>query len=677
MNFRRDVALYVAKYIVIFLFLFFISSPAYALLVIDAGHGGYDPGATESGIYEKEINLKIAQKLASLLRSAGIEANLTRDGDVYLKLSERVEYTKKVGGDYFISIHQNWVSSPSVKGVEVYYCDSGDERAKKSKALADAVRKEIVKLTGQVDRGTRSANFYVLRENNVPAVLVECGFLSNDGERALLLKESFQWKIATGIFNGLVKYIYGSPFLIKSNKTFSVYDGKGVSLGTYSSGEVVGALRYRDFFFIYSTSGKTGISNSATLKFKSSDSGAIFEIVSYEDRPSWNPSLNDNKFRGSIELNYLSSTNDVWVVNELPIEDYVKGVAEQGNNNHTEYLKTMAVAQRTYALWHVNHGGKYPDMPYHLTNTSNDQVYKGYGYEKRAPNFVNAVKSTQGYVVTYQGNVAITPYSSGTDGRTRSWEEVWGSKNFPWCQSVPDPLGYKYLDSNGNPVWYTVGGATHGVGLSCAGARRFAGERGWNYVQILKYYFQGVEIKKLNTNKRIRIGIFKFKPLGLKILQEAKITSGDFNGDGKTDLAILYKYGSTKVGLWTFTSNGTSFTLKKPWSSSSWSWDRSKITSGDFNGDGKTDLAILYKYGSTKVGLWTFTSNGTSFTLKKPWSSSSWSWDRSKITSGDFNKDGKMDIQLALEEGYAETALWNLLAEDLAFYVRKVWSGNF
>jgi N-acetylmuramoyl-L-alanine amidase len=601
--------------LIVALILFLGLSSLEAALVIDPGHGGYDPGATDSGVEEKDLNLEISKKVASLLNSSGINTRLTRDGDVYLSLSERVQFTKEIGGDLFISVHHNWASTSQAKGIEVYYYNSGDERERKSKTLADLVRKEIIRLTGQVDRGTKSANFYVLRENNIPAILVECGFLSNSEERSLLLQDSFQWKIAKGIFNGIIKYLKSQTFLIKADGTFDVYDSSGNRISTFSSGDLVSVLRDSDTFYIYNTGGATKQVRTNIIKFKPRSSSTIFEIVSYEDRPSWNPSLNDNLFRGSIELNYSSLTGEVWVVNELPIEDYVKGVAEQTNDNPAEFLKAMAVAERTYALWHVTHGGKYPDKPFHLTNTSNDQVYKGYGYEKRAPNVVSAVNATKGIVVTYQGKVAITPYFSGSDGRTRSWEEVWGSKNFPWCQSVPDPLGYRYLDSQGKPVWYTVGGANHGVGMSCAGARRFAGEKNYTFQQILKYYYTGVGVKSTDTNKLIRVGIFKFSPyagvMHLKGWQstawsweKSKLTSGDVNGDGKTDALILYNYGRNRVALWAFYSNGASFSHKKVWQSTAWSWEKSKLTSGDVNGDGKTDALILYNYGSAKVALW-------------------------------------------------------------------------
>ena len=208
---------------------------------------------------------------------------------------------------------------------------------------------------------------------------------------------------------------------------------------------------------------------------------SVFTVHSYENRPAWNPALNDNQFFGKFELQYAPVTGKIWGINHLGIENYVKGIAEAGNDNDQAYLKALMTAARTYVY---TVGDKYPDEPYNLGTTANDQVYKGYGITQRAPNVVEAVEATRGRVVHYKGVPAITPYFSITDGRTRSWEEVWnGSKEY--LVSKPDPCcdGESLLG--------------HGVGMSATGARYFAEQENWGWKKILKYYYTGITVPKV------------------------------------------------------------------------------------------------------------------------------------------------------------------------------------
>lgn len=209
----------------------------------------------------------------------------------------------------------------------------------------------------------------------------------------------------------------------------------------------------------------------------------IITILNYENRPAWNTELNDNQFRGNIELQYADATDKTWVVNELPLEKYLRGLAESGNDNDMAYLKSLITAARTYAAYHYLYPTKHEDEPYLLDTTGNDQVYRGYGFEKRAPNIRDAVKETKGKMVKYDGEIVVTPYFSQSDGRTRAWDEVWnGSKEY--LVSKDDP-GCSGLELKG-----------HGVGMSAQGARYYA-EQGWGWKKILKYYYTGVKIKKM------------------------------------------------------------------------------------------------------------------------------------------------------------------------------------
>ncbi|MFC1641057.1 SpoIID/LytB domain-containing protein, partial [Patescibacteria group bacterium] len=174
-------------------------------------------------------------------------------------------------------------------------------------------------------------------------------------------------------------------------------------------------------------------------------------------------------------------TGEFWAINQLYMEHYLRGIAEQSNGTHKTHLKTMTTIARTYAQWHFEHGGKHPENYFHLNNTSGDQVYKGYNFEVRGPNIRQAVERTQGKMVVKNGEIAITPYFSSSDGRTRSWSEVWHG-SFDHLITRPDPW-CKGRSLNG-----------HGVGLSAYGALMQAYE-GKGYINILKYYYTGVNIR--------------------------------------------------------------------------------------------------------------------------------------------------------------------------------------
>ncbi|MEU5150160.1 FG-GAP-like repeat-containing protein [Streptomyces yangpuensis] len=185
----------------------------------------------------------------------------------------------------------------------------------------------------------------------------------------------------------------------------------------------------------------------------------------------------------------------------------------------------------------------------------------------------------------------------------------------------------------------------------------------------------------------------------------SKVTTGDFDGDGKDDVGVLYNNGQNAGGanqtaLWTLTSTGADFSNPvKKWDnvsagSGSWNWDRSKVVAGDFTGDGKADVGVLYDNGQTSAGvnqtaLWTFASTGSGFSgPSRKWDnvsagSGSWNWDRSKVTTGDFNGDGRADVGVLYDNGQTEdgrnqSALWTFTStgSDFSNPAKKWESGS-
>lgn len=180
--------------------------PGTKTVVIDAGHGGKDPGATSpfSQVKEKDLNLILAQKLKPKLEYIGINAVLTRSNDTYIGLYDRPAIANSLNADAFLSIHFNANTRPAPYGVEMLYVPDG----RNSKAFAQILETEIVKATGAYSRGlTERPNLVVIRETVMPAVLAELGFLTNPGEEKLLLNEAYQDKLVEGMYNAIIRYL--------------------------------------------------------------------------------------------------------------------------------------------------------------------------------------------------------------------------------------------------------------------------------------------------------------------------------------------------------------------------------------------------------------------------------------------------------------------------------------
>lgn len=177
--------------------------PDKLLVAVDAGHGGKDQGTCSGDILEKDINLAVALKLADELKKAGVQVFLTRTEDVKVDLEERARLANEVEADIFVSIHCNFYEdSAQISGLECYYTEEsqeGQELAERISAVFDG--------TEQVEnRGTKTANYRVLRKTDMQAVLIELGYMSNPEECRKLTREDYQEllaeKIAAGILEG-------------------------------------------------------------------------------------------------------------------------------------------------------------------------------------------------------------------------------------------------------------------------------------------------------------------------------------------------------------------------------------------------------------------------------------------------------------------------------------------
>ncbi|MEK7523734.1 MAG: SpoIID/LytB domain-containing protein [Patescibacteria group bacterium] len=206
----------------------------------------------------------------------------------------------------------------------------------------------------------------------------------------------------------------------------------------------------------------------------------ILTLANYENHPAWNTALNDNTYRGILEVQKIDG--GLRVISELPLEDYLKGLGEVSNGDPKEKIKTIIIMARSYAKYYRDLKRKFPGKPYDLDDDpDHTQKYIGYSLEARSPNITAAVQETTGQIVKYQGKPILTPYFSQSDGRTRSAEEVWGWKDTPYLISVPDEFCMEKKLKG------------HGVGLSGCGATELANQ-GKTATEIIQYYLKGVEI---------------------------------------------------------------------------------------------------------------------------------------------------------------------------------------
>lgn len=187
------------------------------IVVLDAGHGGYDSGATNKGTKEKDLNLKIIYTLMKDYFSSNApdtKVYWSRSSDVFVTLSKRAAFASKVGADIFVSLHMNSASSSSANGTEVYYTATNNASSfsgVNSKTIATLFKNNLVTRLGTTNRGVKTAKYYVTNHNTVPAVLIELGFISGSRDYANLINPSFQSNSAKIIYDTINEIFTNYP----------------------------------------------------------------------------------------------------------------------------------------------------------------------------------------------------------------------------------------------------------------------------------------------------------------------------------------------------------------------------------------------------------------------------------------------------------------------------------
>lgn len=177
------------------------TAAAFDTVILDAGHGGHDRGAAIGYVYEKHLALDTARRVEDILRRNGVRVVMTRSRDVFISLPDRAAVGNRYRNAIFVSLHYNYSRGGSGAGVETYHHFPG------SQPLAAYIQAYLVQRTRMINRGVKTAGFHVIRNTTRnPAVLVECGFVSNSSERSRMLTGEFRARIAEGIAQGILAY---------------------------------------------------------------------------------------------------------------------------------------------------------------------------------------------------------------------------------------------------------------------------------------------------------------------------------------------------------------------------------------------------------------------------------------------------------------------------------------
>ena len=290
----------------------------YYKVFIDAGHGGTDPGALGYGYRESDLNLQVAKKVESKLKSKGIDVKMSRSSDIFYSLSERAEMANDYGADAFVSIHQNSAEAKSANGIETYY----NRKKEEDRPLSNDIQKQVISQTGANNRGVKNAEFTVLVKSKMISALVECGFITNELEVKKLSDSSYQDKLATGIANGIEEYLKSNVIIEESQITATGKvvnaDSLNVRKGPSISFDIIGKLSGGDKVKVIGESnGWYKIEYNGTYGYVS---GSYIELDSTEPDQ-------DNK------INFTDVSQDYWAYSQ--IQDFVKKGYIEGYGDNT------------------------------------------------------------------------------------------------------------------------------------------------------------------------------------------------------------------------------------------------------------------------------------------------------------------------------------------------------
>lgn len=268
------------------------------------------------------------------------------------------------------------------------------------------------------------------------------------------------------------------PIKFTSEFAYEIFSGEK-SRGIISAGEIALMSYKNGLYSIKSASAEFG--SFDYFRLVPEDSQNFFTLVNYSRPVKGRKKINFNVYRGILEYRYSPKSKQSYIINELPLNFYVAGVAETHDAAPLEYIKALMVAARSYAYAHISKIPPTEKRMFDVYATTVDQIYLGYNSELFMPRAAEAAASTVGEMVTYNGNPVITPYFSHSNGLTKNWKGA----DRPWLKSV------KTIYDKGKRM------LGHGYGMSNNDAMARALKDGWTYDQILQYYYTSTTVERV------------------------------------------------------------------------------------------------------------------------------------------------------------------------------------
>jgi peptidoglycan hydrolase-like amidase len=297
--------------------------------------------------------------------------------------------------------------------------------------------------------------------------------------------------------------IQNSHFQIDANRPYNIKDSNENIIAQIDASSTT-SVTYNDNGILEVSGSIASMIINSTINFDAADgdnSTIIFNVHRSNFVTSdWRGII--DQYRGKIKVQYYRGPDiyngcdptatscpdvtQIWVVNTLPLELYTQGTAETSGTGNINHTKVMATSFRTYGYWYIENATKYVPMGFKIRSDGSSQFYGGYDWEIAHANITTSAKATRGMVAWYGGDIALTPYSSWSDGNTRSLT------SYPWCQAVSDPYGNWYATHSsaipaGNHMW----------GLIANGSVNLATNYGWDWQRIMKYYYTGISFNTL------------------------------------------------------------------------------------------------------------------------------------------------------------------------------------